>query len=61
MGIDGLGYFRQVGKLELPPELQASGGVASPYLSSWSISTAGTGSGAIKSRNNLPRAAQAGL
>jgi polynucleotide 5'-hydroxyl-kinase GRC3/NOL9 len=48
----------QVGRLELPPELQASSGLASPYLSAWSIPTAGTGSGAIKSRNNLPRAAQ---
>ena len=49
----------QVGRLELPPELQACGSLASPYLSAWSIPTAGTGSGAIKSRNNLPRAAQA--
>ena len=48
----------QVGRLELPPELQASSGLGSPYLSAWSIPTAGTGSGAIKSRNNLPRAAQ---
>ncbi|BDA42877.1 Polynucleotide 5'-hydroxyl-kinase NOL9 [Coccomyxa sp. Obi] len=48
----------QVGRLELPPELLQSGPVVSPYLSTWSIGTAGTGAGAIKSRNNLVRAAQ---
>ncbi|CAL8467483.1 g7021 [Coccomyxa elongata] len=48
----------QVGRLELPPELLQSGPVVSPYLSTWSIGTAGTGAGAIKSRNNLARAAQ---
>ncbi|EIE24487.1 hypothetical protein COCSUDRAFT_40871 [Coccomyxa subellipsoidea C-169] len=48
----------QVGRLELPPELLQSGPVVSPYLSTWSIGSAGTGAGAIKSRNNLPRAAQ---
>jgi hypothetical protein len=48
----------QVGRLELPPELLQSGPVGSPYLSTWSISTVGTGAGVIKSRNNLLRAAQ---
>ena len=48
----------QVGRLDMPPELLKSGPIVSPYLSSWSISTVGTGAGAIKSRNNLQRAAQ---
>ncbi len=53
-------WSRQVGRLELPPELLQGGGFASPYLSIGSIAAAGTGAGAIKSRNNLLRAAQAG-
>lgn len=48
----------QVGRLDLPPELLQSGSIVCPYLSSWSISTVGTGAGAIKSRNNLQRAGQ---
>ncbi|CAL5222401.1 g4760 [Coccomyxa viridis] len=48
----------QVGRLDLPPELLQSGEIVCPYLSSWSLSTVGTGAGAIKSRNNLQRAAQ---
>lgn len=57
-GTDAALHALQVGRLELPPELQACGSLASPYLSAWNLPTAGTGSGAIKSRNNLPRAAQ---
>ncbi len=49
-----------MGRLELPPELLQGGGFVSPYLSIGSIAAAGTGAGAIKSRNNLLRAAQAG-
>ena len=50
----------QVGRLELPPELLQGGGFAAPYLSVGSIAADGTGAGAVKSRNNLLRAAQAG-
>lgn len=47
-----------MGRLEFPAELQASRSVISPYLSNWSISTAGTGAGATKSRRNLLRPTQ---
>ncbi|KAK9860421.1 hypothetical protein WJX84_005725 [Apatococcus fuscideae] len=48
----------QVGRLDLPPQLLHAGNLMSPYLATWCISTEGTGAGAIKSRNSLPRASQ---
>ena len=48
----------QVGRLELPAALLQTASHLSPYLSLFSMSTMGTGSGAIKSRNNLLRQGQ---
>ena len=48
----------EVGRLELPPTLLQTGKFQSPYLTLHSLSTAGTGAGVIKSRNNLLRAGQ---
>eukprot|EP00887_Chlorella_sp_A99_P005329 scaffold1.g5329.t1 len=48
----------QVGRLELPAALLQTGAFLCPYLSLFGMSTAGTGSGAIKSRNNLVRLSQ---
>lgn len=48
----------EVGRLELPPALLQTGRFQSPYLALHSLSTAGTGAGAIKSRNNLLRSGQ---
>ena len=48
----------EVGRLELPPALLQTARFQSPYLTLHSLSTAGTGAGAIKSRNNLMRSGQ---
>lgn len=48
----------QLGRLELPASLLQTGGHMSPYLALHSLSSAGTGAGAIRSRNNLLRASQ---
>jgi polynucleotide 5'-hydroxyl-kinase GRC3/NOL9 len=48
----------EIGRLELPPALLQTGKFLSPYLALHSLSTAGTGAGAIKSRNNLMRSGQ---
>lgn len=48
----------QLGRLELPAALLQTPRFMSPYLSLFGMSTAGTGSGAIKSRGNLMRASQ---
>jgi len=48
----------EIGRLELPPALLQTGKFISPYLALHSLSTAGTGAGAIKSRNNLMRSGQ---
>lgn len=48
-----------LGSLELPPPLLQGGGCdggVSPYLSTWSLPLDGSGSGAMRSRNNLARA-----
>jgi polynucleotide 5'-hydroxyl-kinase GRC3/NOL9 len=45
----------QVGKLELPERLLATSQFATPYQSIFCLSTAATGAGQIKSRNNLLR------
>jgi polynucleotide 5'-hydroxyl-kinase GRC3/NOL9 len=48
----------EIGRLELPPTLLQTGKFLSPYLALHSLSTAGTGAGVIKSRNNLLRSSQ---
>ncbi len=48
----------EVGRLELPTVLLQTARLQSPYLALHSLSAAGTGAGAIKSRNNLLRAGQ---
>lgn len=48
----------QLGRLELPSSLLQTGAHMSPYLALHSLSSAGTGAGAIRSRNNLLRASQ---
>jgi polynucleotide 5'-hydroxyl-kinase GRC3/NOL9 len=48
----------EIGRLELPPTLLQTGKFLSPYLALHSLSTAGTGAGVIKSRNNLMRSSQ---
>lgn len=48
----------QLGRLELPGPLLQTGGCMSPYMALFSMSSMGTGAGAIKSRNNLPRQGQ---
>ena len=45
----------QIGKLELPPALLHGRTVWSPFLTTWSISPAGTGSGQVHARANLVR------
>ncbi len=48
----------QLGRLELPASLLQTGAHMAPYLALHSLSSAGTGAGAIRSRNNLLRASQ---
>lgn len=48
----------EIGRLELPPAMLQTGKFLSPYLALHSLSTAGTGAGANKSRNNLMRLGQ---
>ena len=48
----------QLGKLELPASLLQTGAHMAPYLCLFSLSSMGTGAGAIKSRNNLLRQSQ---
>jgi polynucleotide 5'-hydroxyl-kinase GRC3/NOL9 len=48
----------QLGRLELPSSLLQTGAYLSPYLCLHSLSSIGTGAGAIKSRNNLLRQSQ---
>lgn len=48
----------QLGRLELPASLLQTGAHLSPYLCLHSLSSMGTGAGAIKSRNNLARQSQ---
>ena len=48
----------QLGKLELPASLLQTARAMCPYLALHSLSSVGTGAGAIKSRNNLVRASQ---
>jgi polynucleotide 5'-hydroxyl-kinase GRC3/NOL9 len=48
----------QLGKLELPGSLLQTGAHMAPYLCLFSLSSMGTGAGAIKSRNNLLRQSQ---
>ena len=46
-----------VGRIELPPSLLHTQTLMSPYLQPWCIGTVGTGAGAVRSRNDLPRGA----
>lgn len=48
----------QLGRLELPASLLQTAAHLSPYLCLHSLSSTGTGAGAIKSRNNLLRQGQ---
>lgn len=48
----------QLGKLELPASLLQTGAYLARNLCLFSLTSAGTGAGAIKSRNNLLRASQ---
>lgn len=48
----------QLGRLELPGTLLQTSGGMSPYMALFSMTSMGTGAGAIKSRNNLPRQGQ---
>ncbi|KAK9813030.1 hypothetical protein WJX72_007830 [[Myrmecia] bisecta] len=48
----------QVGRMELPSSLLQTGAIMSPYLTSWSISTEGTGA-ALNRGRNLARLGQA--
>jgi polynucleotide 5'-hydroxyl-kinase GRC3/NOL9 len=48
----------QLGRLELPASLLQTAAHLSPYLCLHSLSSMGTGAGAIKSRNNLLRQGQ---
>ncbi|PRW58709.1 polynucleotide 5 -hydroxyl-kinase NOL9 [Chlorella sorokiniana] len=48
----------QLGRLELPASLLQTGAHMCPYLALFSLSSTGTGAGAIKSRGNLLRISQ---
>lgn len=48
----------QLGRLELPASLLQTGVHMAPHLCLFSLSSMGTGAGAIKSRNNLVRLSQ---
>lgn len=48
----------QLGRLELPASLLQTGARMCPYLALFSLTSSGTGAGAIKSRGNLLRISQ---
>jgi len=48
----------QLGRLELPASMLQTGAHMCPYLALFSLSSTGTGAGAIKSRGNLLRISQ---
>lgn len=48
----------QLGRLELPASLLQTAAHMCPYLALFSLSSTGTGAGAIKSRGNLLRISQ---